>query len=182
RGARIHAAEKGVELKRLQVEDALREIVYAVRSAYADVLREQNENQLSRDVRDRYSETIRLSRARRAAGEISEAELRKIELEGLRYTTAVVDADMQLDLSRARLAGLMGLPPAEADKLTLSDPGPARAQLSLAAMTQQALEQPTDIRAVRAAQGFAEANLGKERREALPDISLGVTFTHSEFT
>src|SRR5262249_35179617 len=82
RGARIDAANQARELKRLEVEDALREIVYAVRTAYADVLREQAENKLSREVRARYEETVRLSRERRAAGEISEADLQKTELEG----------------------------------------------------------------------------------------------------
>lgn len=182
RGARIHAANLGVELKRLQVEDALREIVYAVRSAYADVLREQHERELAKDMQDRYAETVRLSRARRAAGEISEAELRKIELEGLRYTSATVDAEMQLDIALARLGALMGLPPAESSKLTLSDPGPARTPLSLAALTQQALDQRPDIRAMKASREFAGASLNQAKREAFPDISLGVTYTHSGFT
>src|SRR5438094_349760 len=40
RSARIRAADIGVEHRRLLVEDALREIVYAVRGAFADVVRE----------------------------------------------------------------------------------------------------------------------------------------------
>ena len=104
RGARTRAAERGVEEKRLQVEDALREIVYAVRSAFADVTREQHERQLAREIADRYSETVRVSRARFRAGDISEAELRRVELEGLRYTNAVIDADIELDLAREKLA------------------------------------------------------------------------------
>ena len=58
---------------------------------------------------DRYAETIRLSRARFTAGDISEAELRKIELEGLRYQNDVIDADMELDVARQKLAALLGL-------------------------------------------------------------------------
>src|SRR5882672_6344138 len=83
RGARMRAADRGVELRRFQVADALRAIVHAVRSAFAEVERKESERQLSRDMQARYAETIRLSRARLSAGEISAAEFRKIELEGL---------------------------------------------------------------------------------------------------
>ena len=98
RGARAAPPSEGVEHRRLLVEDALREIVYAVRSAFADVLREQSERELARDVADRYAETVRLSQARFRAGDISEADLRKIELEAHRYQNDVIDAEMQLDL------------------------------------------------------------------------------------
>jgi outer membrane protein, heavy metal efflux system len=182
RGARMDAADRGVELRRLQVEDVLREIVHAVRSAAADVLREQSENELAREVAGHYEETVRLSRARQKAGEISEAELKKIELEGLRYSTAVIDADMDLDIARERLASLMGLPPAEAGKLKVADPGDARAPLPLATLTQRALEQRPDLQAARKGHAFADSSLTQAKREAYPDISLGLTYTHSEFT
>ena len=58
RSARMKAAERGVEHRRWLVEDALREIAYAVRSAFADVLREQTERQLARDFADRYGQTV----------------------------------------------------------------------------------------------------------------------------
>ena len=95
RSARIRAAERGVEQRRLLTEDALREIVYAVRSGFADTVREQEERQLAHDFADRYAQTIKISQARFKAGDISEADLRKIELEGLRYQNAVIDAETQ---------------------------------------------------------------------------------------
>jgi hypothetical protein len=114
RGARARAAQEGVTRRRLLTEDALREIAYAVRSAFADVAREQEERDLAREVAKRYSDTVRLSQARYRAGDISEAELRKIELESIRYDNAVIDADMQWEVSRGRLAALLGLPSARA--------------------------------------------------------------------
>jgi cobalt-zinc-cadmium efflux system outer membrane protein len=182
RGARITAADRGVELKRLQVEDALREIALRVRGAHADVLREQTENQLSHDARSHYEETIRLSRARAKAGEISESELRKIELEGLKYTTAVLDADAELEASRSRLAALMGLPATVAAGLRVADEPPPRSPLSVQALTQRAFAQRPDVRANKQARAFADATLASARREAFPDLSLGVAYTHSGFT
>src|SRR5262245_51425871 len=95
RGLRKEAANHGVDQARLALEDALREVVYAVRSAFADVAREQQERSLAHDMRVRYDETIRLSRARFKAGDISENELRKIELEGLKYSNAEVDQNLE---------------------------------------------------------------------------------------
>src|SRR5262249_21085836 len=71
--------------------------------------REQEERQLAIDMAARYADTVRLSQARFKAGDISEAELRKIELEGLHYQNDVIDAEMQLDVARNKMAGLLGL-------------------------------------------------------------------------
>src|SRR5581483_7084111 len=98
RNARLRAASRSLAHKKLLVADALRNIVYAVRTAFADVLREQAELGLARETRSRYDETVRLSRSRFAAGDISEAELKKVELEGMRYHNVELDAEMELDL------------------------------------------------------------------------------------
>jgi cobalt-zinc-cadmium efflux system outer membrane protein len=181
RNARIRAANKGVDFQRIVIEDALREVSYSVRSAFADVVREQWELQLARDTRARYDETIRLSRARYSAGDISEAELRKIELEGLRYENDVIDGEMELDLARLKLAVLMGIRGAELP-LSVAEPGEKRQPLQLEPLVERALRDRPDVRAVRAAGDKANAEISREKREALPDISLGVGYTHSNFT
>jgi cobalt-zinc-cadmium efflux system outer membrane protein len=181
RGARSRAAQQGVEHRRLLTEDALREIVYAVRSGFADVVREQAERELAREVAGRYVETVRISQARFRAGDISEAELRKIELEGSRYQNDVIDAETQLDVARQRLAALLGLgspgelPPA----LQQPDTRPA---YDLPHLTAQALEHRPDLRATGAARVLAQAQLGAAEREVYPDLDLGASYTHSSFT
>jgi cobalt-zinc-cadmium efflux system outer membrane protein len=182
RGARTRAAELGVEQRRLQVEDVLREIVYAVRSAFADVAREQLERQMARDIADRYGDTVRVSRGRFGAGDISEAELRRVELEGMRYTNAVIDADLQLDLSRGKLARLMGLPGLAALPPALADLPDTRRAYSVQSLVAQALEQRPDLRAAGAARRTAEAQHDAAEREVYPDLTLGASYTHSQFT
>ena len=103
-----------------------------MRSALRRVVREQAERQLARDFADRYAQTIKLSQARFKAGDISEAELRKIELEGLRYQNAVIDAEMQLDVARGRLAALLGLPSVRAScRRRIADAADAAARPAL---------------------------------------------------
>ncbi len=182
RNRRIRAADIGVEQRRLLVEDALREIVFAVRGAFTDLVREQAELDLSKTMKARYDETIRLSRARTNAGEISAAEFRKIELEGLKYLNALIDAQLELDVTRQHLAALLGLrSEAELPGAAIPDV-PPRTPPALAPLVARALEQRPDMRAAKKGILLADAQLSAAEREAYPDISVGAAYTHSEFT
>ena len=184
RSARIRAAERGVERRKLLTEDALREIVYVVRSGFAEVVREQSERQLAHDVADRYAQTIKISQSRFKAGDISEAELRKIEIEGLRYQNEVIQADMELDVVRGKLAALLGLAGAGELPASLVEPvdAAARPTFDLPRLTARALERRPDLRAAGAAKVQAQAQVASAERDALPDITVGAAYTHSDFT
>ena len=182
RGLRKEAANHGVDQARLALEDALREVVYAVRSAFADVAREQEERALAHDMRVRYDETIRLSRARFKAGDISENELRKIELEGLKYQNAEIDEDLELDLARHKLAALLGYGSPAALPSVAADRPPERAPLFLAPLVERAMRERPDLRAIRTARLKADAELRAAHRDPWPDPSLGVAYTHDNFT
>jgi cobalt-zinc-cadmium efflux system outer membrane protein len=179
RSARMRAADEGIRYRRLVVEDALREIVYSVRSAFAEVVREQSERELSRETRDRYAETVRLSRARFSAGEISDAELRKIELEGLKYENDVIDAEQQYDVAKQDLAALLGIGPQLAFRVVLPHLQPRSGAVQ--GWTTDALEHRPDLLAARLAGRYADLSLTAAKREALPDLSVGVAYTHSTF-
>lgn len=182
RTARMRAAEQGIAAKRLQVEDALREIVYQVRSGFLDVLRTQEARDLSRETNQRYGETVRITRSRFAAGDISQNELRKIELESLRYQTAVIDAESEFDLARQKLAALLGLTGAEALPANVAYTQGRSAAEALPVLLERAAQQRPDLLAARQTRTAAAAALRSAQREALPDISLSVNYTHSEFT
>lgn len=189
RRARTQAAELGVELRKLVAEDAIRTIAHAVRSAFIEVLREQAERALAREVAARYAATTKLSRSRFAAGDISEAELRKVELEAMRYGNAVIDADSQWDLARAQLAVLMGFAdasviPAELpEEFALAVPGSELPDTEAARQrVELALRSRPDVRAARMDRARAEAQRVSARREAYPDVAIAPTYAHSGFT
>ncbi len=181
RGKRMAAADQGIQYQRLELEDVLREIGYAVRSAFTDLLREQSELTFAREARERYDETIRLSRSRFHAGEISESELRKIELEGLKYQRAVIDGELEYALARQKLAALLALRSAsELPEIMLADEVP-RLHRSAEELTRDALEHRPDVRAILQQKRWAQASLDAARREAYPDVTLGFSYTHSSF-
>lgn len=182
RSARMRAAEQGIAVKRLQVEDALREIIYQVRSGFLEVLRAQEGRELAQQANQRYGETVRITQARLAAGDISPNELRKIELESLRYKTAMIDAESELDLARQKLAGLMGLVGAEALPPSVVSTQGRTTLEALPALLERAAQQRPDLLAARQSRLAAAANLRSAQREAMPDVSLSVNYQHSEFT
>jgi len=181
RSARVRAADASLARRRFLTEDALREIAYGVRTAFAAVARKQEELDLAVEISERYGETVRLSRSRFAAGDISEADLRKIELEGLKYQNQIVDARLELDLSRAALAALLALPSARdlPPRVTIEGGRPTFDFARLAAV---AREQRPDLKAVRAGRGAAAAELAAAEREVMPDLTVGAAYTHSAFT
>jgi len=181
RNLRVKTAELSVETRRLLVEDVLREIAFTVRNAFAEVVREQFELDLNRTTKARYDDVVRISKARATAGEISDFEFRKIELEGLKYQNALIDATAELDLARQGLAQVMGLP--RVDDL----PGPAaptpivRGPTAIGPLLERAVESRPDVRAAKKSKALAESMIASARREAYPDIFFGVAYTHSEF-
>jgi len=181
RRLRIRTAEQGLRYKRLLLEDALREITYAVRSAFAEVLRKRSELEFSKEVRDRYSETVRLSQSRFKAGEISEAEFRKVELEGLKYQNAVIDDELDQDLARQSLAALLSLGSVDELPDALVPEEVAPLQQSVFELTREAIANRPDMRSIAEGRRYATDSLASARREAYPDLTLGVTYVHSEY-
>ena len=140
---------------------------------------------MAHDFADRYAQTIKVSQARFKAGDISEADLRKIEIEGLRYQNAVIDAEMQLDVARGKLAALLGLPSVAQLPALHPDAADAATRPRLrsgAADGQRALERRPDLRAAGAARVQADAQLASAERERAARHHLGGAYTHSDFT
>ena len=147
--AHVAAAQVGVEQARWQVQDALREVRHAVQSAFVAVLREQRENDLACQSRARYEQTVVLTQKRYQAGDISETELRKIELEQLKYVNNAISAGAELAVARADLAALMAYGSADALPASLVEMAPRGDAPSLAEALQQADAQRPDLQAAR---------------------------------
>ena len=178
---RVDAADKGVEQTRLSAEDAVRSIRYAVRSAFAQVLREQQESDFANLIRARYDDTVNLSRKRFAAGAIAENEFKKIELESLKYVNSAINAQFELNLARQELAELLAFDSSAELPERLPDEPLQRQQVDLPALTATALQTRPDLRAAKATQLQATLQLKAEEREPFPDVTLGVGYTDSKF-
>ena len=180
RGKRFDVADKAVETTRRLAEQVVREVAWAVRSAFADALRAEELLALSTQSRGRYDETVRLSNSRWKAGDISETDYKKIELESFRYRSAELQATLQSGLARQKLVALMALPPAEL-VAPLVPSLRTFAALDPDALATRALAQRPDVAAARTQLARAQLQVAAQRRELLPDISVGLAYTRDYF-
>ncbi len=182
RSKRVEAAEKGVEGAQFLVEQAVREVSWAVRTAFADALRANEEWLLTTEARGRYDETVRLSAARLKVGDISETDYEKIELEQLRFQALEAQAALQADLARQRLAALMSLPPSQVPQVLAPTAKDDARELDAAGLIERALQRRPDLKAALKTVERAQAALASQRREAWPDVALTLSYTHDDFT
>jgi cobalt-zinc-cadmium efflux system outer membrane protein len=178
---RVEAAERGTEVAKLQVEQAAREVIHTVRGAFAETLHAQDERALAVEARTRYDDTLRLSAAQLKAGAIAPAVFKKIELEQLRYVQAEHDAELNLEVAREKLGELLVLLPGQLPE-ELAATTPASTDDDAQALTEKALSARPDLRAQRKLIEKAGAALSSQRREAFPDISVGLAYYNDNFT
>jgi cobalt-zinc-cadmium efflux system outer membrane protein len=181
RGLRKQTAAQAGAVARLLLDDAVRQVRHAVRSAFAEVLREQWEKSLAAEMRRRYDRTVVLSQKRLQAGDISAAEQSKFSLEKLKYVNAETDATLELSLARARLANILAYPSAAALPAALQDTPAAPQPQPAEALLQQAWQTRPDLRATVATQTRATAQAAQARREVYPDVQLSLGYTRSYF-
>lgn len=181
RRARVAVAEKSIEASRERVQDALREVQKAVASAFAAVVREQDESALASQARAYYDETVSLFQKRFDAGDISEAELSKTQLEQLKSRNNELDATAQLLTARLQLAALLAWPNIDTFSATLLADAPPRTVFPQVPLLQKALQSRPDMRGLLRDKERAALDIDKERRERLSDITASLGYSRSLF-
>jgi cobalt-zinc-cadmium efflux system outer membrane protein len=179
RGARIEAAEQrriGAAAERADLE---RQLAFEVRSRFVSLLEATERLHLASENLDRYRETIRVSAARAREGDISPAELDKVRLEERSFAHEVDDAALDRREASAALLPLLGSPAADVEAVgTLAIP---TVPSDVDALVAQALARRPDVKAAERERAAAEASLRLARREPLPNVTVGLGYTHSEF-
>lgn len=182
RSKRVDAAERSVEATQLLVEQAVREVSAAVKGAYADALRAQEERLLAIEAREHYDDTVRLSASRLKVGDISETDYKKIELELLRYKNDELQSALAAELARQRLAALMVLPPGQVPQELKPTVTQLDQPLDPKGLYDRALKSRPDFLAADKGVERAQAMVSSQQREAYPDVSLFVGYTRDSFT
>lgn len=184
RTKRLALARQNTETVMYALEDMLRELVYQVRSAFADVVREQAESGLLEETQAGYAQTVALMRRREAAGDIARTDLDKVELESMRYQQQQLQAGLQLQQARAALAQLLAMGDSDSLPKVLQAPHlPASAEMlaDADALVAQALQQRPDVRAAQSGRMMQLLAVQSAKREALPDVQVGVNYNRSNF-
>lgn len=178
RGKRVARARALLAGAREGVADAMRTASFELRRAFWQGVRARERRALAEQVKQRYAETIRISRARSQSQDISAIDLEKVELEGLRQENDLADAVAAARSAVAELLALVGpaAPPEVEIRGELAAPAVA---VDPARLLARARELRPDLRAARSQADAARLGVAAARAEAVPDLTVGVGYTHS---
>ena len=185
RRLRTEVAESGWATAQLGVQDRGRQIGLDVRRAYLAAVLAQADRGVAQTSLEEIDRVIALNRARLQQGEISGAELRRLQVERLRFVEDVFGADLALKDARGTLLALLNASRLD-QPLELTDGLKASAAEGLDALTAasvdvagapgllaQALEFRPDVLAARREQVQAETSTRLQRALRTPNITVG---------
>ena len=178
RHLRIEGADMGVAAAKEQQRDALRLLRSAVKDAFYRCVHDQRQLSFAEENQQRYQQVVALNERRFHAGDISEAEFRKIALEQLKYIAETEDARRSLAESQQLLGRLLG---AEEGVAAAGDLGAPSVTVKGDEVLRVAMDNRPDWAALQRGRDQAELALQLARRERYPDVTLGADYTHSEF-
>ena len=179
RSARLDAARGREAQTSAERADLDRQLAFAVRTAFVDLLLSDERVRLAHQTLDEYRETVRVSEARARAGEISPAELDKIRLEQRTVEHDVADAELAHRQAVATLLPLIG--ETAGDVTASGDVATPAVPEDVDGLIAGALVRRPDLQAAAHAADAAEAALRQARAERWPDPTVGLVYTHSEF-
>jgi cobalt-zinc-cadmium efflux system outer membrane protein len=198
RRLRTQSADRSIDISKALYQEQWRRVELDVRRAYFQVVLAKADRDLSTAALDEIDRVITLNRARFDQGEISGGDLRRLQVERLRFQDDVLAAELALRNARATILTLLNSPdlsqPIDAvDSLAVSAPdfqsvialagaatpsGPTPVtsfQQAGLALVGQALAVRPDMQAARIAQQRAETETRLQRalRNPLPTIGAG---------
>lgn len=175
RGLRIESSELGTEAVEFDLGDTVRVLSNAVRHAFYGLLLAQKSLAVAQDTVERYRQIVDANEARLRAGDISETDFTRIEVESLKAQGDLDRAQAGLKQARADLLVLLGWPEnslqvAAADAWPAADLAEELAKEE--SLVKKALDARPDLRAARVRILQAEKNLTLARRLTIPDVTL----------
>lgn len=183
RRLRTAAADAAREAAVLRAEDQARQLALEVKRAYLAVVLARADRAVAQASLDEIDRVIGLNQARFAQGEISGAEVRRLQVERLRFVEDVFAADLAVRNTRSGLLALLNAPqldqPVELTdglKLSVSSAeaalqavGPSQAQDVL----RQAMAQRPDLQGAKATESQAETTTRLQRALRTPNLTIG---------
>ncbi len=185
RRLRTQAAEVGISAAEAACLDERRRLQFDVRRAYFAVVLAKADLEVARAALDEIDKVIGLNRARYQQGEISGGELRRIQVERLKFVDDLFAAELALRNARSSLLALfdasdLGIEFDVVERLNAVDssatPGqavPAGPPLDAASLRTQALALRPDLLAAQREVQRADTATRLQRALRTPNITVG---------
>jgi len=177
-GAAREAAEREVDARRALVLAEEREVIAAVRVAFAAALAAEENVRIARDIADAARGSADFVRKRIAEGEAREADRLRAEVEEARAAVDVETALVARRRALAALAAAVGAPDEDVAGVAGALVLPVSRALG-AASPARLVEHPR-LKARDAAVAAARADVERLRAERIPDLTIGASYRRIE--
>lgn len=191
RRLRTHASEAAIAVAQGEVDDARRRLDLDVRRSYFAVVLAKTDLEVARASLDEIDRVIVLNRARHEQGEISGGELRRIQVERLRFVDDSFAAELALRNARSTLLALFNandlgvafdvvetLNPADSPAQGVPALSALPAAVDPASLRAQALSSRPDLLAAQRDVQRADTETRLQRALRTPNITFGGGYSH----
>ncbi len=176
---RLKAAQDLTTVTRSQVSDSERQLIFNVGQQFIDVLLAQSTLDFALQDLDSFQKTVDISKERLHAGDMSEGDFLKMNLQLLQFQMDVSAAKLAKLQSLAALRQLLGFEsvPDDYDVMGSLDYQPVNADLA-ALKSLAALNRP-DLRAAQQSVTAAESQLALQQANGKMDVTGTFNYTHT---
>ena len=176
RKKRLQVAEKELAGFDNRLKDAERLLRLEVKTVYYDLLLANGRLGLARNAEELNGQLLRISGERLAAGEVAELDLNLAKVEASRAEGRKLEAELVIAPLQQRLLVLMGS--SSGERPAVSDPLYAGVvNGDLAELKNQALNNRSDLKALKTETEKAEAELLLAGADRLPNVTLGLAYS-----
>jgi outer membrane protein, heavy metal efflux system len=174
---RTRAAGRGLEAARADAQDVARQVTFAVRQAFYDVLLTEQQRRLAGEGRKIFRQLLEADSVRLRSGDVPQRDVTKAELEYARAEANLLRADAQVHNARLALQLLIGVTAPDTAFTVTGDLAYRPVTISVDSLSTLAASLRPDVRAAqeRVAQSEALSKLAATLWIPLP----AVTFAHS---
>jgi len=152
------------------IDNTARLLRFAVKQAYFQMVLAKAEIAVARDLLADFDRTIRSKEEQFRLGEISGAELRRVQVERFRVFDDVIAGELNLKQARATLRTLLGLPDSTFEFDVTEELAKGEPVGSLPPLHVEAMQTRQDLKAQRQRIVRAREQIGLERARRFPDL------------
>lgn len=175
RELRVKGADAMLDASRRDLDETGRQSLLTLRQTYYDLRLAQEKQRLTGEATATYDKALESGRLRLKAGDISQIEFARLQIDKSRADNDARQAQAELEQAQVALAYLIG-EERTASQLLASDDWPA---LDSVPLKRSDLEQRPDVEAARLRVTAAEATRDLARAQKTRDVTVGVQYEHN---
>lgn len=177
RELRLEAGQRLLDASRAEFADVLRRQKLALAQLFYDLALAQEKARLTRESAGLYEKTTAAAQLRFKAGDIAEADIHRIRLDGLRADNEARQAEAERKRAQAALAQAIGAA-SLADSLGVETAWPSPGQQSGGDVGEEELRRRPDLLALQHRVDAAQSMRALARSLATRDVTVGLQFDH----